>query len=179
MQKIKGQFVSIKTGRVKLISPEATIKSLSGMQGSQNPFGFTQAFSAKNVCSQKQVIFALHHTLDSFEKGTNRLKLPALELLLCVTATDQLDNAIKVCGLQKGENDVVIVCCAGTKKELAKNISHVQKILGFKPKKIFPQKSPSIAKAFKITQAELAALSDKKFALEALVLEKMALAVLK
>ncbi|GEM_PF-3252089 len=184
VEKIKGQFVQIKTGLVKINSLPSTIKSLSRV--ASEPLspkdGFVQVFSQKNVVSKKQILFALSHSLSSFDTSSNRLNLKALEFLLTVFACTQLDPAIDAADLKEGKNEVFLVAVYPSKKELSEIGKKAAKLLSFKPKKIgkrvVEKKEKSLQEFFGISSQEISTLKGRKFPLEDLVLEKIALSLL-
>lgn len=146
-------------------------------------FEFIQIIKADTIVSEEQLICAAEETIAAFKGKTNFAKTKNLEFLLRCAGTRQLDKALKILGIEKGEQKVVVigVCQKTDSEKMKKEIEKLISKINLKEDKDLFEKNlkneKALMKTYSIDEKELEALKDlpRKNALKELVLEKISL----
>lgn len=169
-----------KTGNITVLNIEETIKNLL-LLGKKHSC-ILHAVKVKPIASQKHLFHALDQTIDSFSKGSNISKKPEIEAMLRLSGTRQFENALKILGLEKRRNEIVLFSFG---KNAEKAVKEAAKAIGLKEDKNLLEKNLKknfsyLKELYEIPDLELKALKDlgKLKALEFAVLEKIALIAL-
>ena len=173
--KLDSHVLGIKTGLININNEESTFKSLMALNSESN---FCQIIPAHTATSFFQVFAALEQTNYAFETKTNFLKKKELEFLLRFYGTKQINKALKRAQLNKGKNNVLLICAQKNKKRLSTLFKIAQKNLDFKVQD-FPigKNKKEIMKLYNVSENELKTLKYQKNPLEKIVVEKNSLVV--
>lgn len=135
------------------------------------------------LVSERQVWVGLLHSIQAFESNSNISKKPEFEILLRLSGKRQIKEALKLFSLkEKANQEVVLVGWGKNKKALKEKAQNLGQSLGFAPKtnlfsKNFSKNKKLILESYGISQNQISSFNGwkEKDAIEALVLEKMAL----
>ncbi len=177
------EFISISSGIVCIEDINKTIKTITLIASERN--AFAQLCSLKPVCSPQQVLAAFEHAHSAISNGTAFAKTLELEFLLRLAGTKKIDSALKILGLQKGKQEVLLVVSAENEKALDEIEREIKKTIKFGEnlellKTNLKRNFSEMKKTYCISDSELKALSDlgKEKALESAVIERIALVAL-
>ena len=176
-------FISLKSGIAYIEDINKTIKTITLIASERN--AFAQLCSLKPVCSPQQVLTAFEHARSAVSNGTAFAKTLEIEFLLRLAGTKKIDNALKILGLRKGKQEVLLILSAENEKALKETEKEIKKAIKFGEneallKTNFRRNSKEIKKIYGISDSELKALSDlgKEKALEGAAIERIALVAL-
>ena len=196
-----GRFLLTSSGTADIIDAGATIKKLTvtafsaeTLQGKSparprwalpnlepgENFLILQAFSIMPVISQFQLESAVEQTLSSFEMKSSILSQPSLEFLLRLSGKRELDDALDVCGLNEGKQEICIAIFAGTKEGCIGLYEKAGEILCFREdetliEKNFRKNKNKIMELFEIPLEKFKGREKEEKLAESFAIEKAAL----
>ena len=159
--------MEIARGLAKVNDVEKTIEQLREIGAATGCL--VQAFDARYIAGDRHLETAARLAERERSRDEGIVDDPALEWLLYVAATRQLDRAMEL-GLPQGEHDVVLACLGGDETVA---IERAIEAVGLEETEIEPDEG-RLTEWFDITDAERAATTAS---LESLVCERVALLV--
>lgn len=177
IETIGSYFAGTESGKANIKDSELVIKKLS----EQAKKGvFAQILDAKALCSAEQCRFAAKQAIEALEEKNSFSNRLEIELLLRVTATRQIGNALEIAGIRNGTKKAVIIALSKDRKKLEETKKELEKEISLKKEKDCLEKDSKknrefLMRSFGIKEKELFALKDTKNPLENAIIEKIAL----
>jgi len=140
-----------------------------------------QFFDAELIATWEHMHFAVLDALLAFRNGWNISRDLAMEVMLYASAQRQIRKAIDLAGVKQGSSDVAMMIIGEDQAAVKRTLSAVSERLGKQPDEtvleLSKSKTSRIRRAFGISEAEIATVSEKNpdKALVNLVIERMAL----
>jgi KEOPS complex subunit Cgi121 len=146
-----------------------------------------QFFDAKKLAGSEHLYFAALNALNAFERKMNISNNLAVESLIYASAQRQITKAVKMLGITENSSQVAVLIIAKNRDEKKSSLNLVNEILPGKRDdtvlNLSLEKIKLIKKLFNISETEFEAQLKKqgfeKEALTDLIIERMALLVLK
>ncbi|MEM3797370.1 MAG: KEOPS complex subunit Cgi121 [Candidatus Bathyarchaeia archaeon] len=175
-----GKYIAIAGFKdVQIVDANLFLKEARGLIGENVEVQF---FNAKHVASWQHLYFAALNALKAFENKKNISKSLVLEVLLYASAQRQIRKATEFLGIRENTKEIAVLAIVESADQVEKALEAISKIVKGKRDDVVLELSQDkivgIRKVFRISNAEIEAMTDGKTlerALIDLVIERIAL----
>ena len=104
---------------LKYVGAEGSISNPMSLikKGKENLQGFFQIVSPSCVFGKLHIDCAITHLMRRKENDTMRARDPGVELMMCLSATNQITLALEKCGVKEGDDALIIFWDGAQTKE--------------------------------------------------------------
>lgn len=176
MLKLEGpfgeRFADVVGGQVKVKAAARLLEKLAEIDGRVGTT--SQIFNASRIAGKAHLVHAANLALTARATGRNLAGSLNIEFVCWAAGLRQIDRALTRVGLQKNTKTVALLVVGATEEEVRKAREEALRELGIgrddRVLEVGPEKIPSLAEAFSISEREQEVADIQK-----LVLERVAL----
>lgn len=173
--KNRGWMLKTICGSIRISNIEEFLTRLQHIARTHN--AVIQAVNADLIAGMQHITFAAGKAIKAFNEHNNTSHNIAMETLLHIAATRQIEKALRF-GIKTGHNNLALLLLTQENQQEEELERDVRKLIHEDPGVVdyTPSKKEGITTAFNITQEELSAVGEDK--IPQLVCERVALASL-